>query len=80
MNRALDDETPQTDNGIDVNERTERMVNHLRVNVECRHKNGWIRNEGGGRCEVCTDYLPLYLNRCYQCHFLACNRCRHNRL
>ncbi|CAF3968114.1 unnamed protein product [Rotaria sordida] len=70
----------QTNNGIDLNEAIQRMANQLRANHECRHTNGWAYTRGGGRCEECGHFLPQYLFRCYQCHFMACNRCRRNRL
>jgi len=56
------------------------MANQLRANHECRHTAGWAYTRGGGRCDECSHYLPQYLFRCYQCHFMACNRCRRNRL
>ncbi|CAF4388007.1 unnamed protein product [Rotaria sp. Silwood2] len=70
----------QTNNRIDMNEVVQRMANQLRANHECRHTNGWAYTRGGGRCEECGHFLPQYLFRCYQCHFMACNRCRRNRL
>ncbi|CAF4744335.1 unnamed protein product [Rotaria sp. Silwood1] len=70
----------QTNNGINFNEAVQRMANQLRANHECRHTNGWAYTRGGGRCEECGNYLPQYLFRCYQCHLMACNRCRRNRL
>ncbi|CAF1212652.1 unnamed protein product [Rotaria sordida] len=74
------DQRTQTNNGIDLNEAIQRMANQLRANHECRHTNGWAYTRGGGRCEECGHFLPQYLFRCYHCHFMACNRCRRNRL
>lgn len=56
------------------------MVRQLRNNYECRHQQRWIYARGGGRCELCHHFLPLYLFRCTGCRIRACNRCRHNRV
>jgi hypothetical protein len=61
-------------------DRVAAMVNELRNNHECDHRHGWTNRRGGGRCEVCHHFLPLYLFTCRQCQLMACNRCRHNRL
>jgi hypothetical protein len=71
---------PQANNVQRMDTLIHRMVNQLRANHECQHTEGWAYTSGGGKCEQCSDYLPLYLYRCYQCHFMACNRCRRNRL
>ena len=71
---------PQTGDRLNLVQRVELMANQLRANYECHHTNGWAYTRGGGRCEECDDYLPQYLYRCYQCQFMACNRCRRNRL
>ncbi|CAF4013018.1 unnamed protein product [Rotaria magnacalcarata] len=70
----------QTNNGRQADEHVQRMVDQLRANYECRHTNQWEYTAGGGRCEECSDYLRHYLFRCRQCHLMACNRCRRNRL
>ncbi|KAG0692695.1 hypothetical protein DFH29DRAFT_817236, partial [Suillus ampliporus] len=67
----------------DRNTVRERMIRetmeHLRVDHECQHTS-WKFRVGGGRCESCYMHLSLYLFRCRGCQFLACNRCRRNRL
>jgi len=73
-------EIPRATDRIDLVQRVERMANQLRANHECRHRGGWAYTRGGGRCEECSHYLPQYLFRCYDCQFMACNRCRRNRL
>ncbi|KAG1725996.1 uncharacterized protein EDB91DRAFT_77863 [Suillus paluster] len=67
----------------DRNTVRERMIMEimelLRVDHDCQHRS-WEYHSGGGNCESCYMYLPLYLFRCGGCQFLACNRCRRNRL
>ncbi|CAF3335890.1 unnamed protein product [Rotaria socialis] len=70
----------QTNNRGQADEHVQRMVDRLRANYECRHTNQWEYRAGGGRCDECSDYLRQYLFRCSQCHLMACNRCRRNRL
>ncbi len=73
-------QVPGVANRLDLNERVERMADQLRANHECRHTAGWVYTRGGGRCDECNHFLPQYLFRCRHCHFMACNRCRRNRL
>jgi hypothetical protein len=54
-------------------------MERLRVDHDCDHT-GWKFRRGGGHCESCEKYLPLYLFRCSGCQMHACNRCRRNRL
>lgn len=72
-------ENPRENNPLNLAARVEQMADQLRTNYECHHTSRWIYTRGGGRCEECHHYLPQYLFRCCQCHFMACNRCRHNR-
>ncbi|KAG1726009.1 uncharacterized protein EDB91DRAFT_1166930 [Suillus paluster] len=66
--------------GLSVRERMIReTMERLRVDHDCEHTS-WKYRGGGGRCESCYMHLPLYLFRCGGCQFLACNRCRRNRL
>lgn len=65
---------------VNIEQQVQRIANQLRANHECLHTRGWVYTRGGGRCDECDDYLPQYLYRCYTCHFMACNRCRRNRL
>jgi formamidopyrimidine-DNA glycosylase len=80
MIRIPHGERTQANDRLDVDERVERMANQLRANYECRHEHGWVYTRGGGECEQCGHFLPQYLFRCRGCHFMACNRCRRNRL
>jgi hypothetical protein len=80
MIRIPHGERPQADDRLGVAQRVERMANQLRANHECRHRGGWVYTQGGGQCDECRDYLRQYLYRCRQCQFMACNRCRRNRL
>lgn len=69
--------------GSDRNAVRQRMIREtmerLRVDHDCDHTS-WKYRRGGGRCESCGMYLPLYLFRCGGCQMHACNRCRRNRL
>ncbi|KAG2152103.1 hypothetical protein BD769DRAFT_1342703, partial [Suillus cothurnatus] len=69
--------------GSDRNTVRQRMIREtmerLRVDHDCDHT-GWKFRRGGGHCESCEKYLPLYLFRCSGCQMHACNRCRRNRL
>jgi hypothetical protein len=80
MIRIPHGERPQANDRLDLAQRVERMANQLRANHECRHTRGWAYTRGGGRCDECGHFLPQYLFRCYGCQFMACNRCRRNRL
>jgi hypothetical protein len=37
-----------------------RQVENLRVNHECAHRR-WAYRSGGGTCETCAHYLPMFL-------------------
>jgi hypothetical protein len=63
-----------------LNQQIQQVANQLRANYECRHRAGWVHTPRAGRCEECHDYLRQYLFRCSACQFMACNRCRRNRL
>ena len=71
---------PHAGNRAELAQRVERIANQLRANHECLHVGGWSYTRGGGRCDECNHFLPQYLFRCRQCQFMACNRCRRNRL
>ncbi len=62
--------------------------NHVRTRVEelrvgrreeCMvHE--WRNRNGGGHCEECNDWLPIFLKICRNCSMLVCRRCAFNRL
>lgn len=63
-----------------VHARQVRQVQQdLRVRHQCQHQS-WEYVSGSHRCEECYQTLPRYIFECRQCHIMACNRCRRNRL
>ncbi|PFH50202.1 hypothetical protein AMATHDRAFT_61540 [Amanita thiersii Skay4041] len=54
-------------------------VEELRENHDCE-VHSWKNRQGGGECENCGDYLPIFLKICRHCYMLACRRCALNRL
>ena len=80
VNRIVHIGFPRNNERRNFEQYVTRMVDQLRNNHDCLHTAGWTYTRGGGQCEECRDYLPRYLYRCGRCHFMACNRCRHNRL
>jgi len=71
--------TPDSDRNTVRQRMIRETMDRLRVDHDCDH-GSWKFRRGGGHCESCEVYLPLYLFRCAGCQMNACNRCRRNRL
>ncbi|KAH7916168.1 hypothetical protein BJ138DRAFT_1169480 [Hygrophoropsis aurantiaca] len=56
-----------------------QQMEELRINHECLDHT-WRFRHGGGQCDECGDFLPVFLMRCRNCQMLACRRCSANRL
>lgn len=56
----------------------ERIAENLRVAHDC-DPHRW-RGTGGGNCEECGDYLPVFLKMCRDCNLTVCRRCSFNRM
>lgn len=53
-------QNPVADPPLDFAAHVRRMADELRVNHDCEHRR-FSRRSGGGNCENCHDYLPLFL-------------------
>ncbi|KAH6883783.1 IBR domain-containing protein [Coprinopsis sp. MPI-PUGE-AT-0042] len=57
----------------------QRAVENIRANHGCaQHR--WVGRTGGGNCEECGDYMPVFLKMCRNCSLMVCRRCSLNRL
>ncbi|KIK53426.1 hypothetical protein GYMLUDRAFT_178922 [Collybiopsis luxurians FD-317 M1] len=59
--------------------RVQTWADQLRDNHDC-DPHRWLHRTGGGRCEECGDFLPLFLKECRRCHVMVCVRCMRNRM
>ncbi|KAK5955878.1 hypothetical protein OHC33_003519 [Knufia fluminis] len=62
--------------GRDVAEVREEII----TRHNCNHVDHWEYVGGGGRCEECSQRLPIFLFRCDRCHLEVCRRCRFTRI
>ncbi|TFK17764.1 IBR domain-containing protein [Coprinopsis marcescibilis] len=60
-------------------QRVEQAMENLRANHGCENHD-WRGRTGGGNCEECGDYLPVFLKMCRSCSLVVCRRCSLNRL
>ncbi|KAJ8075532.1 hypothetical protein PM082_021162 [Marasmius tenuissimus] len=66
-------------NAAVVERQVQQRVQELRTYHNC-DPHRWRHRQGGGQCEECGFYLPLFLKACRGCFMLACVRCTRNRL
>ncbi|KAJ4490741.1 hypothetical protein J3R30DRAFT_3653919 [Lentinula aciculospora] len=59
--------------------RVEQRAQELRQYHDC-NPHRWKHCPGGGTCEECGHFLPLYLKGCRNCQIMVCVRCMRNRL
>ncbi|KAJ3914485.1 hypothetical protein F5877DRAFT_50410, partial [Lentinula edodes] len=59
--------------------RVEQRTQELRYYHDC-NPHRWRHHQGGGTCEECGNFLPLFLKGCRNCHIMVCVRCMRNRL
>ncbi|KAJ3758552.1 hypothetical protein EV360DRAFT_43674 [Lentinula raphanica] len=59
--------------------RVEERTRELRQYHDC-NPHRWRHHQGGGTCEECGHFLPLFLKGCRDCHIMVCVRCMRNRL
>ncbi|KAM6491000.1 hypothetical protein JOM56_013239 [Amanita muscaria] len=83
-NRLVVDARRRVENEMGPGARIQENQVRARVaDLRTRHEcvvHDWRNRQGGGDCEHCGHYLPIFLKICRGCQMLVCRRCALNRL